>query len=125
MITFLAGIVGERAAKPVLIGLVVLLIFGVGFGLAKCTGGDDTAQRQAEQTTASGEAIADAAKDAVETITNRTVTEADIDRATDQAIRNIEHATDPDSVRDAVLDGVCGQPSHRNDPACKVRRSNP
>lgn len=121
MITFLAGIVGERAAKPVFYGLIVLLIFGVGFGLAKCTGRDDTAQRQAEQTTASGEAIADAAKDAVGTITNRAVTEDDIDRATDQAMKDIGNAADPDSVRDAVLDGVCGQTSHRNDPACAVR----
>lgn len=121
MIGWLIPLVGERAAKPVFIGLVVLLIFGVGFGLAKCSGRDDTAQRQAEQTSASGDAIANAAQDAVQTITNRTVTDRDVDQATDEAMKDIGNAVDPDSVRDAVLDGVCGQASHRNDPACKVR----
>lgn len=121
MITFLAGIVGPKTAKPVLIGLILLVLFGGGFALAKCTGGNDAAEAQAEQTTRSGEAIANAAEAAVETIGNRAVTEREIDQATMNVMEQIENAQDPAIIRDAVRNSVCGKPSHRNDPACAVR----
>jgi len=120
MIAFLAGIVGPKLARPALaliIGLIVLSLF---LTVRACTR-DTTAERQAEQTNASGDAIANAAADAIETIENRTVTEKAVDDAVAATTKDIADAPDPDHVRAAVLAGVCGQPSHRNDPACKVR----
>lgn len=120
MIGFIANIVGQRAAKPVLFGMIAVVILIAMFAIARCSP-DRTVQRQTEQTTASGEAIANAAQEAVQTITNRTATERDIDRATAQAMKEIDHAESADTVRDAVIAGLCGQASHRNDPACTVR----
>ena len=121
VLTWLATIVGPKAAKPVLIGVVILLLFGAGFTLAKCTGGNDGEAEQAEQTSRSSEAMANAAQNAIERIDNRTVTEDAIDAATANALEEINNASNPDDMRNAVLDGVCGQSSHRNDPACKMR----
>lgn len=120
MIRFITSIVGQRAAKPVLIVLTVVMVLIILIIVMRCTP-DRTVARQTEQTTASGEAIANAAQEAVQTITNRTATEQDIDRATAQAIKEIDHAESADTVRDAVIAGLCGQTSHRNDPACTVR----
>lgn len=120
IIPWIAKLVGPRFAKPVFYGLIVALLIGAGFALAKC-GKSDPAAEQAEQTTRSGEAIANAADAAVETIDNRAVTEADIDAATTNAIERINNAANPDAVRDAVRDSVCQRSSHRHDPACAVR----
>jgi hypothetical protein len=117
---WLSGIVGEKAVKWVVIAFAAALLIGAILIVSRCSH-DNTAERQSEQTSASGGAIANAAADAIETITNRTVTEGDIDAATATAQEEIENASDPDTVRGAVIAGVCGQASHRNDPACRVR----
>jgi hypothetical protein len=118
---FLIKLVGERAAKPVFFAFIVAFIAVVSFTLAKCTGGDDTAELQAEQTTRSGDAIANAAENAVEVVTKSAATDQTIDRSTAVAQKEIDNAQTPLAVRNAVLDGVCKQKSHRNDPACALR----
>jgi len=117
---FITSIIGERFARPAIFGFVLILVFIAVFSIARCSR-DDTAQRQAEQTTQSSDAIANAAEVAIGTIENRTVTEKDIDHATAIAEFEINEAADAATVRAAVLGGVCGQTSHRNDPACAVR----
>ena len=119
MIDFITSLVGPKFAKPLLFGLAALLLLGVGFGLSRC--GSNAAQKQAEQTTASGEAVASAAAEAIEIIGNRTVTEADIDLAVGHVQEEIKNAPDPDTIRSTVIAGLCKQASHRNDPACAVR----
>ena len=122
MFTFIATIVGEKAARPVgfaLIAVVVLLaLWGASCAFHRP---DTTAQQQAEQTTRSGDAIANAAQNAVATISNRTVTDAVVDQATVNAQKEIDNAENDDDIRAAVIAGVCGQTSHHNDPACAVR----
>lgn len=76
---------------------------------------------QMKQDVKSAEAISNAAQGAIATIGNRTATDAVIDEATDRALRNINDAQDILDMRRAVLDGVCGQASHRDDPACDMR----
>lgn len=116
---WIAAIVGERFARPVFYGLIVAAIFVAGFTVARCTKRPDTSQ--AEQTSKSGDAIANAAASAIETIGNRTVSDVAVDRATVQATKGIDDAQDVDAVRRAVLDGVCNQAAHSRDPACAVR----
>lgn len=121
MIAWLAARVGQKAAKPVFFALMVVILLGGGFTVAKCTGGNRQAEKQAEQTNRSGEAISAAASDAIDTITGRTVTDQTVDQAVDQATKEIGNAQDTDSVRSIVVASVCSQQSHRNDPACRVR----
>lgn len=118
---WLSKLVGERAARIVAFAIVVLVTLAIIALVVRCSPRDDTAQRQADQTTRSSDAIAGAAANAIETIDNRTVTEADVDAAVDQTVKDIQNAPNDDAVRAAVLAGVCGQASHRNDPACTVR----
>lgn len=122
-----ARLVGERFAKPVvwalLIGLVLLAVFALG----RCGGDDPTPQ--VEQGNRSSEAVADAAQDAISTLEDRVATEQAIDRAVAAAVVKIDDAVTPDAVRDAVLESICGEASHRNDPACttsaETRMVNP
>ncbi len=121
MTAWLIPLVGEKAAKPVFYGVLILLLVGAGFTLAKCIGGNPQAVKQAEQTSKSGDAIADAAKEAVDTLEGQQATEQNIDAAVAAAQREIENADDPDAIRAVVLRSVCGQASHRADPACQMR----
>lgn len=121
MIALLTRIVGPKLARPVAFGLLAALVLLMIFVVVRCQPRDTTAQQQAQQTTRSSDAIADAASGAIATIENRTITDADIDAATDAAVEDIANAQDPVAVRSAVLDRVCRQASHRNDPACAVR----
>jgi type IV secretory pathway VirB6-like protein len=120
MIAWLIPIVGERFAKPVFFGLIAVILLGGVFALGRC-GGDDTAQRQAEQGNRSGEAIAGAARQAIATIGDRTASDKTVDQAVDQATKDIDDAQDVDVIRGVVIDSVCQSASHRNDPACRVR----
>ena len=120
MITLIARLVGPKLAMPVLVGLAVLLLIGGTFTLSRCTK-DHSAERQAEQTTASSEAIANAAKSAIDTIGAREATENDINYAVAHTQKDITDAPDPDAVRRSVIAGLCQQASHRFDPACSVR----
>lgn len=104
--------------RGVLIGLaVILLIVGVA-ALRSC--GDDPAP-QAEQTTASGDAIANAAQDAVSTITNRTDAERAIDAAAAEVKEELGNAAVPADLRARVAPFVCMRPEYSHDPACAVR----
>lgn len=103
----------------IVIGVAALALIGVIFALGRC--GRPDAVRQAEQTTRSGEATADAAEVALNVLEGRTATDSEIDRAVGVAMMEIDNATDPAAVRTAVLDSLCGQPEYRDDPACPVR----
>lgn len=103
------------------IAVVALLAL---FALSQCNR-DTTAADQAQQTTASSEAVADAAEVAIEVLENRTATEANIDRAVAAGTLEINNATDADAVRAAVLASVCPRAEFANDAACKVYVTNP
>jgi hypothetical protein len=116
----LIRLVGEKAAPYVFFGAIGVALLVALFALSRC-GHDTTAQQQAGQTTRSGDAISNAASSAIETIGNRTATDATIDAVTINAQEEIANAQDAGAIRDAVVAGVCGSPSHRHDPACAVR----
>lgn len=118
---WLAAIVGQRAAKPVFFGLLIVVLLGGMFLLGKCSNEDDAIQAQVEQTNRSGEAISNAAEMAIDKVENRTVTDQVIDQAVASTLQEIDRAETADDVRAAVVAGLCGQPEHRNDPACRVR----
>lgn len=101
-----------------LIGLAVALLVGAVFALGRC--GRPDASKQAEQTTRSSDATAEAAAVALNALEGRTANEQEIDRAVGMAVMEIENATDPDAVRAAVLGSLCDTPEYR-DTACAVR----
>ena len=121
MLSMLTGV-----PRPVWIGAAVLALLGSVFVLGRCSAGDGSdAGEQARQTTRSGEAIAGAAQDAISTLEGREATEKEIDRAVADATKEIDNAKDAAAVRDAVLDALCVQDSHRDDPACVMRAAHP
>ncbi len=122
--TWLIGIVGERFAKPVLFGGIIILAGLALFILGRCTGGDNSdVAAQAEQTNRSGDAIIGAAQEAVATIGDNTASEAAIDQAVGEATKGIEDAQSVDVIRDLVVGSLCAQRAHSNDPACRVREA--
>ena len=111
-------------ARWLAFGLIAAVLVYAIFAMGRCS--DRSAvQDQAKQTTASSEAIADAAEGAIETIGVRVVTEKEIDRATAVATMEIEDAATPDDVRDAVIRAVCVRREYINDPACAMREPDP
>lgn len=115
----------SRAFKPMIGIVAVIALLGLVFALGRCSGGDDVAVQQAEQTSRSGAAITNAAQAAIATIGNRTVTENSVDDAVGEAITEINNADDINAIRDAVLISVCGQPQHSRDSACRVQPISP
>jgi low affinity Fe/Cu permease len=118
---WLAAVVGQRAAKPVFFGLLAVLLLGTMFLLGKCSNDDDEIAAQVEQTNRSGEAVANAAEMAIDKLEDRTVTDQAIDQAVASTTQEIGRAETADAVRAAVIAGVCDEPEHRHDPACRVR----
>lgn len=116
--------VGHRAATGIVIGLLVFIIWGVILAVTYNWRKPDP-KHQANQTTASAEAIASAATNAVDTVTSRMTADQEIDAATALALKDIENAQDADAVRAAVISAVCLRDSHRNDPACQLRPADP
>ncbi|KKW93858.1 hypothetical protein [Sphingobium chungbukense] len=119
MIEMMASIVGPRAAKPVLWALtamLVLILLSVGY--CSLRGGE---REQAQQTTKSSEAIADAAKGAVSDISNQTKAETAIDAAVATVKEEVGYAVDPAAIHSAVARDVCVRREYRNDPACALR----
>lgn len=116
-------------SKYVLLGVIALLLVLILFAFNKCaeSGKDRAVAVQAEQTTKSGEAIAEAAQVAVETVDNRASVETTIDIATTIATREIDNAESSEDVRAAVTRAVCERvrASGRTDPACIVQQVNP
>lgn len=118
MISLIASIVGPRFAKPVFYGVLVLLVLGAGFTLAKCSGGNRQAEQQAQQTTRSGEAYSNAVANGIDIIDNRTVTESSLAEATAAVKEEIGNAGSLDDIRTSLVTRLCQQPSHAKDPAC-------
>lgn len=117
--SWLAAIVGEKAAKPALwlgIALLVLAVLSIGYCSLR-----DGAADQAEQTSRSGDAMANAAQGAVADIMAQTKAETAIDAATAATKEEIGDAQDPAAIRAAVARNVCLRPEYRSDPACAVR----
>ena len=119
MIELLTGFVGARWARPAFYALIAVLL-GAALTVGKCAW-DARGVSQAKQTTRSGEAIAKAAGSAVNTVSNRTDAEKDIDAAVGIAKQEIGNAQSPDAIRDAVVRAVCVRRENRNDPACRVQ----
>lgn len=107
-----------RYANLLKIAGVVLACIALMLLASWLLGKDDAAEHQAEQTTASGNAIADAAQDAIATIGTQAADEQAINDAVDEATANIAKAPDTEAVRSAVIAGVCQQRAHKDDPAC-------
>lgn len=121
MLMLLAPLVGQKLAKPAFFVLMAIVLGGALFLLGRCKGDNDEVVAQIEQTNRSGEAIANAAEMAIEKLDDRTVTDAAVDQAVASTVQEIGRAESADAVRDAVIDGLCREPQHRNDPACAVR----
>lgn len=123
MIRLLDGIIGPKTVKPLLIVLAVVVLVG-GLGVARCVWKGGAAQ-QAEQTTASSEALASAAESAVETVTNANARETSVDNLVTEAAKEIDNAPSPEAARAAALRAVCLLPEYRADPSCKVQQPDP
>ena len=116
--------VNPRWIRPLLFGAAFVLVVLFLIGAQHCV--SERAERaQIKQTTKSSQAIAAAAKDAVNTVAKRSDVENELDAATAIAQRNIGNAQDPNAIRRGVLDALCVRDDRRNDPACKLRRAYP
>lgn len=125
LLGWLTARVGPRAVRGIIVGVVVFLVWGVLIVVYHTMIRRDDPKHQVNQTTASAEAIANAATNAVETVTGRMTANQEIDAATAIAMREIENAEDSDAVRAAVIAAVCLRQTNRDDPACQLRPSNP
>lgn len=110
----------SRYWYPVVGGALALVLLAVILSVGSC-GRDKTAERQAEQTAASGQAANIAGANAVNVAASVAADEIAADARTRQTMETINESRDPDAVRNAVLDRVCKQDSHRLDPACRLR----
>lgn len=119
IIAKLASVVGVRFARPVAIGLIAVALMIIG-GILFTQCGSDNEAEQARQTTRSSEAVADAAKAAIETLEGRTATEDAIDQAVEETVSQVEDARDIPAIHAAVRAGLCGRVEYRNDPACQT-----
>jgi len=117
--SWMASMVGEKATKPMFWAFAILLAL-ILFSIGYCSLRDGAAD-QAEQTTRSSDAIANAAQGAVADIMIQTKAETAIDAAAAAAKEEIGNAQDPDAIRAAVARNVCLRPEYRSDPACTVR----
>lgn len=104
------------AIASVILVVLLMLILAVG----SC-GRDRTKEKQVEQSAASANAASDAGANAVQVAASVAAKEATADEATRVTVREIEGAETADDIRSAVIDRLCKQPSHRLDPACRVR----
>lgn len=116
---------GPKGVRIAWIVIVALIALALAFGLGRCGDRSEDIATQIEQSNKSGEAFQDATADAIGRIGDRTVTEGAIDDAVEQVKDEIGDAKSPDDIRRALLDSLCGQPSHRDDPACGVRKTDP
>lgn len=115
----IASLVGSKPPKPVLYGAIALLVIAI-LSIGYCSLRRGAAE-QAEQTTKSSEALADAAENAVAMVVNANDREASVDAVVAQAEKEIDNAPNPAIRRAAALRAVCGLPEYRQDPACSVQ----
>jgi len=123
MIALLAGVVGQKWAKPVMWVLIVTALLST-LGIAKCTY-DNRVAEQAKQTERSSEAISDAAADAIAVVTNRADADADIDNVVSAAAKEIDDAPNATVAYDAALRAACLLPAYNRDPSCQLLKANP
>jgi len=117
----LLWIAGSKYHYALIAGIIVLLLATVILGVGSC-GRRDTSQ--IEQSAASAEAANAAGAAAVNTAASVAADEIVSDARTRQTVKEIDNAETPDAVRSAVLGRLCGQETHRLDPACRVRRAS-
>jgi len=117
--TVFAFIKGSRLAQ---LGLLIVFVAIATLAISKCTGSNRKEAAQARQTSASGEAIANAAKDAVETVSGRSEAELAIDAAVAEAKKDIGNAQSSADIRVVVARELCRFKEYRDDPACIVRQ---
>ena len=116
--------IGAKWATRLMWSVGIAAFLGAVFLLGRCTAGDDDPTPQIQQSNRSAEAMGKAAESAVNAVTDLVITEQSVDAAVRDATQEIDNAKDVDAVRDAVLDSLCGRATHRDDPACKLHRSN-
>lgn len=121
IMAWLTARVGARFARPLFYALCALLLVIVVVIVIKCRPVDHTAERQAEQTNRSGNAIAGAGASAVGVVASGAASEAAQLDKTRQTTKGIENAPDADHIRRTVIVGLCGQKAHSLDPACRLR----
>ena len=110
---------GERLGR-ILFGVSIILALLLALGIVRaCTHKSEAPQT--EQTTASGDAVTNAAQDAISTYANRTEAERAMDAATAQVKEELPNAAVPDDLRVIIARSVCVRPEYHNDPACAVR----
>ena len=80
---------------------------------------------QARQNVATSDAISEAARNAIERLQTRTTADEAIDTATAATMKEIQNATDPAAVHNAVRDALCVRAEYAHDAACQVRRTGP
>lgn len=117
---FIFRLANSRFHLVIIAALILAVLLTIIIGVGSC-GRDRTAEKQAEQTVASGQAASAAGANAVNVTNDVAASEAALDtsaRATGEQIRN---AKDADAIRRAVIDSLCKQDAHRFDPACRVR----
>lgn len=96
--------------------LLALAVFAI--AATTCSRKDAAQERQ---NTASADAYAGSAKNAVETVTARASEEASVDTVVAQATQEIDDAKDPDAARAAVVSAVCKLRAYRDRPECAVQ----
>lgn len=116
--------VASRFFRPTIAAGLVIFIGVLILITAKCGRIDHTAERQAEQTTRSGEAITAAATDAIQIIGDRAASDRTVDDAVTTAMKGIDDAKSVDDIRRAVVSSLCQQAAHSGDPACRVRQAD-
>lgn len=121
IIDFFARFVGQRFALPAFLVSAVIALSLLATLIIRLWPVDHTAERQAEQTTRSGQAVANAGAAAVAVVSTTAASEKAIDSAVNQTAKEIRNAQSPAAVRSAVVASLCKQDSHRLDPACRVR----
>ena len=80
---------------------------------------------QARQDVATSDAVSEAARNAIDTLQNRSSAEDAIDTATAIAVKEIRNATNPAVVHSAVRDALCVRAEYADDAACQMRGAGP
>lgn len=99
------------------VGLIALIL------TVKACGTDERAQ--AKQDTKAADAYAGAAKEAIETVTERASKEASVDAIVAAATLEIDNAENPVAARAAVIASLCGMSAYRSRPECALRGNDP
>lgn len=109
----------KSISTPALIIASLVFVIVVAGGVSQCSREEkEQAGYQAQQTQQSSQAIADAAKNAIQTMENREATEQNIAAAVEQAKGGIEDAQSVEAINQVVTASLCKREAYRADPAC-------